>query len=298
MSMSFKEVEDNNLIEQRIINSINNKCWCGKELVFSDSLTQLMCKDSECCEKITFRAIKMLEQLGLNNIDSEEVSLVVKAYKIKTPYQLFIISQLGETDTEIGLSEGTVDKLTSFVRSDIDIVKLVQIGNFRYVSKVADKLFIGYKSIESAYNEFEKFQLPIIADKLGVYNTEALIIPMLIYQTLIRIKDELLFASKIFNVTSECDSAIRIAVSSDLGEYINKQMMISKITKEYDRQFIIDSRVSDNTDILIWNNNIESVKYRNAVLVNKKYGYDKVNIIGVGELHGAINKKIAAMERG
>lgn len=292
MSISFSEIIDNGLIDSNVMGDVVKKCKCGGDIVFSDSLTQMRCSNDNCSETIASRAINMVKRLGINDIDSDDIRRIVVDNKIKSPYQLLIISQLCKSDDELKVKQGTIDKLSGLLGSSIKLPNMVFIGDFRYVSTVADYIFDGYESVEEAYCDIEAGQIAILSDIVGVCSSDALILPMLLYERLTKIKEELIFASKLFKIEADNES-IHIGVASSVGRYINKNILKDRLREEYKRGFVINSKISERTDILICNGDLESVKYRNAVLINKKYGYDKIKITDIENLHEAINKEVS-----
>lgn len=292
MSMLFNEIVDNGLIDSNVMSGVAKKCNCGGDIVFSDSLTQMRCSNDNCSETVVSRAINMVNRLNLNGIDNDDIRRLVVENNIKSPYQLLIVSQLGKSDDELGVNDGTVDKLSGVLGSSIKLSRLVYIGDFRYVSTIAGDTFDGYGSIEEAYADIEAGQIAILSDIVGVCSSDTLILPMLLYERLTKIKEELIFASKLFNIEDDSD-CIHIGVASSVGGYINKNILKDKLREEYKREFVIDSKISERTNILVCNGDLESVKYRNAVLINKKYGYDKIKVTDMEHLFEAINKEIS-----
>lgn len=291
MAVTFDEVANNGIINNEVLKWIPRNCKCGAQIKFSDSITQVMCSNKNCYCTLSARIRYLIDALGIPKVNNEELEKFVRDKGLISPYQFMIIGQIEKENTGISNIDDVVESVTSLLNREFTIEHIVTMGNHRYIDKVAFDIFAGYKDFKEAYSDIDKGQLALVADKLGVYSSEATIIPMLIYNELIDKKDELIFAGEIFKIKNEGEP-IRIAVVSCVSDYTNKYGLITKLSKDFKKRFVISSIVDDKTNILICEGNTESVKYRNATLINKKYGYDKIQIVGADKIYDAVRKEL------
>ena len=269
MSISFNEVVHNKLIDNNIISILDKRCKCGSDIVFSDSLKVLMCKNENCAYSIAVRVIEFCKYLDIQ-IEYEEAIYLVKKLNIRTPYQLMMLKEVYDTGM---ISVSDVENITTIIEQ-LENVK----NNEYYLYQIAEmacipdirfieyKLFDGFESFDIAYDEIENGQVSFINERLGIKNSDSAILSLNIYNKLIDIKDELLFAETQINVRRYNK------------KIINKYELLRLLDYKYTKyKFCMVTIINSNTDILIKNGDGNTNKFRAAKLINDKHIADEMN---------------------
>jgi len=281
MSISFNEVVHNKLIDNNIINILDKRCKCGSDIVFSDSLKVLMCKNENCAYSIAVRVLEFCKYLGIQ-IEYEEAIYLVKKLNIRTPYQLMMLKEVYDTGM---ISVSDVENITTIIEQ-LENVKnneyyLYQIAEMACISDIRFieyKLFDGFESFDIAYDEIENGQVSFINERLGIKNSDSAILSLNIYNKLIDIKDELLFAETQINVRRYNKRILNIAFSDNIYPYVNKYELLRLLDYKYTQyKFCMVTIINSNTDILIKNGDGNTNKFRAAKLINDKYIADEMN---------------------
>ena len=196
MSIVLKDVIEHELLSKDTITILPNGgyCTCGTELEFTDSLSQVYCPSKECYLKMAARVEHLAKSIGANGWDRETAIKVCKNFKLKSPYQLLILK--GSHLDEVENFEELINDLYNKSDKELKLWELVKLMGVEKIEKIAYKLFYGYNSISEAYDDIKRYQVPFIADRLGLKNADTGVIAVNIYNTLLEYEDELLFGEK------------------------------------------------------------------------------------------------------
>lgn len=273
--ITIKEAKNNNLIDQFVLSTIPEKCRCGSDNIFTESLTELQCSNPKCIYKIAKRLHKMTQDMGLISWDEASCTAICEKFNFTTPFQILLVKQLLDNNIDTGIIDfgKKVKEIEEFKNNKIELWKIVQFANIRYVSTVAKKIFSSYDNMSDAYADIEKGQVSHISDKLGIESNEASIMAIMIYNQIIKFKEELMFAETQLNVIKHKADPIRIAISGGTPGYLNRTDFINMLNNRYYEfnRFVLDSTITDKTKILITSYDKSSTKYRTAKRINERH---------------------------
>lgn len=272
--LNLKEIIDNELLESNFINLLPIKCECGSDIEFTESLTEIKCTNKICPYNISKRLYDMLNNLGLTYWSEQDCIDLVIEHNFTTPFQILLIKQLYDNNIQVNLEnlDRRVNDIENIKNREIELWKIVEIANIRYISTLANKLFSSYDDFESAYEDIDRGQISFISDKLGIMTNESTAIAIKVYNDLLNYREELMFAETQFNIRKHKSNPIRIAIAGNVPGYLNKTSFIKMLNNLYYEftTFVLDSTISKNTNILIADMN-KSTKYRTAVRINEEY---------------------------
>ena len=272
MSIILKDVIEHELLSKETINILPNGgyCTCGTELEFTDSLSQVYCPSKECYVKMAARVAHLVRSIGATGWDSEIAIKVCESFKLKSPFQLLLLkgSSLDGVDNFEELIDGVCEK----ANNSLELWELVKLIGIDSLEKVAYKLFYGYNSIEEAYNDIKLYQVPFIADRLGLKNADTGVIAVNIYNTLLEYETELLFGEKKFKVYKATGDKIQIAITGYINGFTNKSSFINYINLRFNGKVnvMLMNSVVSNIDVLITDGDTSSRKYRTACKLNEQ----------------------------
>lgn len=279
MGISFKEALESGLVSSQTIKLLPSKCRCGSDMEFSNSLKEIRCSNKNCKVKLYNRVCKLCDKLGLD-ITYNEIANIVDKFALISPYQVMMLDGLYEenmiSELDIHSIESIIQKIKNIKQSDKLLYEVVELCGIENISKIAKKIFNGFKSIDDAFTEIETGQLAFINERLGIKSQDSCIISLEIYNELISLKDELIFGETQFTIKNT-DDIIYIAFADNVIPFVNKSELIEWLSYTYNYQFIQVTTVNDYTDILIKNANSISSKIRIARMINEKYVADAIN---------------------
>lgn len=295
MGFKYSEVKENGLIPNNMLQYIPDHCECGSELEFNDSLTKVYCTDKYCPYKIAARLEAMAEDLGAIGWNNDICVKVVKYFKLKSPLQVFIVGNMEKEVLEtagnnagLGHLSDLLENICGSDRRNTEVWQLIEYMHIGELSLNSRKLFYGYNSIEDVYADFEKYQVPLIMERLGITkSSETSVLAISLYEKLIEYKDELLAAEKYFKI-KKYNKIIKVVISDNMDKYTNKGEFISYLNEigsdrdKSDRdKFVVHlmNTISTQTDIYICDNDTDSKKYKAACKVNEKAKYTKIRIL-------------------
>ena len=272
MAISLQEAIDNDLISKALREVIPNNgyCYCGSELYFTDSLRQLYCSNKQCYLKMASRLFDMAKGMGVQGWDKETCIKVCKDFKLKSPYQVFLLENIEYNSVE-GFSE-KIKAICDPEKRKLKLWQIVKLSGIPSIETIAYKLFDGYNSIEQAYEDIKKYQVPFIADKLGLKNADTGVIAVNVYNTLIEYETELLFGATKFIVEKDNHDKVLIAIAGAVNGFHNKYEFINYINMRYKgkiRAMLMNSIV-ENLNVLISDGDIDNRKYKIACKLNAK----------------------------
>lgn len=278
MGIAFDKVSENNVISDYTMKLLNHKCICGKDLEFYSSLSSLYCKDKKCKCRVISRIEKCLSSMGVDT-SSFDIYNIVNKLDLISPYQIFLLKDAYNnnlvSDTDI-VDIKLLEQLDKIVSADYKFYNLLEMSGIDTISNIACKLAYGFNNLDEFYSEVEGGQLVFINERLGIDTSDGCIISLEVYNKLLEIKDELIFAESIFKITPY-RNRIFIAFNDNVKPFNNKMELMDYLKYTYKNTFVHVTVIRDNLDILVKKSNNNTNKFRLANLINDKYVADKVN---------------------
>ena len=254
------------LVSYELASIIPRKCEeCGGELYLTESLRQLYCNNSLCATKIASRLESMAKMMKADGWGGSTSLNVVKKFKLVSPFQVFLLS--GKECPEVSAFSKKVEDICDWGKRRIKLWEVVKYANIPSIDTVAFKIFNGYESIESAFDDIEKNGVALIADKLGLRSVETGVMAVNIYNTLMQYKDELLFGETVFDVYNPTGDKLCIAITGGVYGYTNKSEFINYINKRYENKVnaVLVNSVTRDVNVLVADGDTNSNKYRKAM---------------------------------
>lgn len=280
MSISFNEALENEILSEDVINIIPKKCKCGRDIILSDSLKTARCSDNKCIYN-TFNRLEQFNNrlnIGISTFDME---LIAKKLKLSTPYQILMIDEAYESgiivNGDIHNIESIVQNIRKIKQSEYFVYEIIEIVGIEKITNVAKSIFQGFNSVDEAFDEIERGQVAFISDRLGMTTQDSTIFSVDIYNTLLKLKDEILFGELQLNVKKESRPRLNMAFCDNIIPYVNKREFIEYLDSLSNYKINHVNTVSENTDILIRNADGTSSKSRAARIINDKYIADAMN---------------------
>lgn len=293
MSISLKDVIENQLISEDVLNVIPHTCECGAEVAFTDSLRQIFCTNPRCYYKVASRLEAMAKKLRGKNGEScdgwgESTCITIcKEFKLISPYQVFQLENLvknGATSS-VAAFDKKVASICNPVLRRVELWQVVALAGIPNIETIAYKIFNGYDSLIDAYTDIESGQVPFIANKLGIKNSETGVMAVNVYNTLISYKDELLYGEKQFDIYKPTGKTIYIAITGGVSGFKNKSEFIQYINNRYNGKVnaMLMNSVTTQVEILVADGDTSSNKFRTANRLNEKYLARQIELGNINE---------------
>ena len=281
MSISRADVEDNSLLDREILDYIPPVCpVCSSEIEFTDDLTNIYCVNKQCALKVASRLEAMARDMKVDGWGESTCLKAVEGYGLTSPYQVFLLENKELENIGVSSLEKKIKAICSKDKRKLKLWEMVKVGNIPSISQVAYKLFNGFDSLSEAYEHIERYQVPFIADRLGLRDSESSILAVRVYNTLLGYKEELLLGEKQFTVYKP--EGLRLSVV--ITDNINKTEFISSLNKRYAGKiyFLLLNTVSSGLDILLTNGDKSSRKYKQALKLKEEN--NKIQILNTSEI--------------
>ena len=279
--ITLEEVIENELVSKEILDIIPHQCECGAPIAFTDTLVNIACTNPRCYYKVASRLEAMAKKLRGKNGEvcdgwGESACIAVcKDYKLVSPYQIFQFEKLiGKgIKNDIPAFEKKIKSICNPELRKQELWKVVELAGIPNIDSIAYKIFGGYHSIQEAYDDIEKWQVPFIANKLGIKSADTSVMAVNIYNTLIEYKDELLYGEKQFEIYEPTGETLYIAITGGVGGFKNKSEFINYINKRYDGKVnaMLMNSVTNSVDILVVDGFSNSNKFKTANRLNNTY---------------------------
>ena len=265
MCITLKEVLDNNLLKDDILEALPNegKCTCGEEIVFTDSLSQIYCPSEYCYIKLGLRVFELAKYFGATDWDIETSIEVCRTFKLKTPFQVYILEDR-ECETVNNFND-KVNNLVALSKKKLYIWEIVKLLGVESLDKVAYKLFSSYNNMEEAFDDIEMYQVPLIADRLGLKSANTGVLAVSIYNCLLKYKNELYFGEKKLEVLEYDEpDLIKIAVDGNVRGFNNKSEFINFLNLRYKGKIVfrLMNSVVGGLDVIVVDGDRTSRKVR------------------------------------
>lgn len=285
MSIKFDEALDNEILSPILVRSIQRKCKCGADIVFSDSLRNAYCSKENCIGAVIDRVHNINKKLNLS-ISDIGVENIVRKLKISTPYQIFMLEAVVKNGTithaDIHNLDTVLHNLNEAKNKEYYIYEIAEMSGITSIVNTAKTIFNGFDSVTEAYNEIDRGQLSFISERLGLTTTEASALGVEIYNQLTKFMEEFLFAEMQLKTRRYSEHKLNIAFCDNIIPYVNKQEYIEYINSLSVYKFNFTTSISTDTDVLVRNSSENSSKSRAARIINDKFIADAVNC---GELN-------------
>lgn len=273
MSILIDEALKCGIITERVYNIIPKKCHCGAKLEMSESLREIRCSDKKCKIKLAKRIENMCKRLKIH-ITFDSILDIIDVADIESPYQILMIDKLkGRNIPDIARIANEISQALELEYYVCDIIAACGIPD---IANVADKLAHGFNSVEEFFSEVENSQLTFICERLSLNTNELSKLGIKIYNEIIGIRDEIVFAEYLFNLR-KYKNRLKIAFAGTPVEYLNISEFIEDIERKTEYSVCHLATISEDTNILVKSLSSDGVKERMARLINDKFAAEQVN---------------------
>lgn len=280
MGITREQVEVNELISEEILDYIPETCSeCGSPIEFTDTLKQIYCPNSKCPCKIAARLESMAKAMKADGWGESTCLSVVKHFKMISPYQIFLLDgKTGVTCPEVSAFDKKIKSICDKDKRKLKLWEVVRIGGIPDIETTAFKIFDGFKTMEEAYEQLEKHQVPFIAERLGLKNADSSVMAVSIFNTLMQYKEELLFAQTKFELYAPEGEKLVFVITGGVNGFKNKSEFIQYVNDRYAGKVdaTLLNSVSANVDYLISDGDRESNKFKAASRIIAKGGKIKI----------------------
>jgi len=277
MGISYQTVVDNNLIKDEVLEYVPRECECGKEIEFTNTLKQIYCSNDFCPYKIASRLEAMAKLMKADGWGESTCISVCKKFKMASPYQVFLLEDMLKTQGEIEIDVAAFPKKVASIcdreKRRVQLWEVVKLAGIPSIETIAFKIFDGYKTMEDAFKDIEIEQVPFIAEKLGIKNSDSGVLALNVYNTLIKHKKELIFGEKQFEIYKATGENIHVAITGEVDGNMTKSDYIKHLNTRYSGIFNIIwvNSVTNKTQVLVADRDISSDKFKTALRINSKY---------------------------
>ncbi len=271
MGISIGEVIAYGLLSEDVIDCIPHNCeYCGSELELTDSIKQIYCPNRFCALKIAARLEYMAKAMKADGWGESTCREACRIFKLKSPYQVFLLE--GHTCDSIPAFRKKVDSICDPDKRRVKLWEVVRLAGIPSIETIAFKIFDGYENLEEAYKDIEDYQVPFIAERLGLKNAETGVLAVKVFNTLIEYKDELLFGETQFDVYQPTGMNLYIAITGGVQGFTNKAEFIKYINRRYLGKInaMLMNSVTSNVHVLIADGDTSSSKYKSACRLREK----------------------------
>lgn len=275
--ISFNSVEENGLLSNELLECLPRRCECGGEIGFTDTLKQIFCTNTMCMYKIASRLEDMAKAMQVDDFGNATCVELVSSLGMKSPYQIFLVGEKMAQGAKYNVSVSAFEKKMAAIcdpeKRKVKLWEMVNYGALPNMGKTASKIFGGYNTIAEAYADIERGQVPFVAEKLGIKNSEAGVIALKVYQILLGYKMELEFAESRFQIIKPQGTALSIACTDSVNGFKNKAAFINFLNIKFAGAIDVTLAPTVTRDVhaLVVDGDIGSRKYKDAMRINEKY---------------------------
>lgn len=295
MSISLKDITDNELIDKGILNTMPEKCVCGAQLICDDSLQKLICQDVQCESELAERFLRFTNDMGQDLWTIQDCLTLIQEKKLVQPFQIFRIPLMignGKLKTSVKNIDDKVtqvcdpkhklqkEKLINNMQllqmnslRDCELYQIAEFSEHRHIKYIAKDVFRGLHSIQEAYTYIKLWPVTFIATRLGLKTDDSIKMASEIYNTLINIESELRFGEKYFNVKNNQSITLNLATCQELSEYRTVNEFIDTIEHRYNGKVSINLVPSIYQKLDAYINDFDnfSSKYQKADNLNEQH---------------------------
>ena len=265
--ISYQDVIDNELIDDEILEYIPRHCECGGEIEFTESLKQIACNNPKCYFKVASRLENMCKSLKVDGFGESSCVKICRDLKMISPFQALLIGN--RTVDGVSSFKSKIDNLISELKKPMELWEMVALCNIPGIDSISYKLFGKYSSIEDAYKDFEKYQVPYIASLLG---NSGGVMSANIYNMLMQYKAELQFAESECNIKKLNVPKISIAISETPTGFGTKASYVARLNEILNGKasILLSNTVTKEISYLVCSptTNTGKVKKANSLISN------------------------------
>ena len=265
--ISYQDVIDNELIDDEILEYIPRHCECGGEIEFTESLKQIACNNPKCYFKVASRLENMCKSLKVDGFGESSCIKICRDLKIISPFQALLIGN--RTVDGVSSFKSKIDNLISELKQPMELWEVVALCNIPGIDSISYKLFGKYSSIEDAYRDFEKYQVPYVASLLG---NSGGVMSANIYNMLMQYKAELQFAESECNIKKLNVPKISIAISETPTGFGTKASYVARLNEILNGKasILLSNTVTKEISYLVCSptTNTGKVKKANSLISN------------------------------
>ncbi len=294
MGITFKEVEENGLISDMVLEQIPRTCYmCGGDIEFTDSLKQIYCSNPDCKLKVAARLEYMAKKMGVDGWGESTCIAVVEHFNMKSPYQVFMLNDSLVCDGVAAFNIKVRDMLNSPKRK-ASLWEYVMYAGIPSIETTAYRIFGDYNTIDDAYKDIKKYQVSFVAEKLGIKNTESGVLAYRVYKTLLEYEAELRFGEQYFSIDELSGISYEVAITGGVSGYHNKGAFISMLNNRYSGKahFSLMNTVTAKTDYLVVDGGTSSSKYNKAERLNES-GKANISIVTSSDMLSELDAKFS-----
>lgn len=265
--ITYQDVVDNELIDDEILEYIPRHCECGGEIEFTESLKQIACNNPKCFYKVASRLESMCKSLKVDGFGESSCVKICRDLKMISPFQALLIGN--RTVDGVSSFKSKIDNLISELKKPMELWEMVALCNIPGIDSISYKLFGKYSSIEDAYKDFEKYQVPYIASLLG---NSGGVMSANIYNMLMQYKAELQFAESECNIKKLNVPKISIAISETPSGFGTKASYVARLNEILNGKasILLSNTVTKEISYLVCSptTNTGKVKKANSLISN------------------------------
>lgn len=274
MGITLQQVRENNLLSDDVLDCIPETCECGAPIEFTDSLRQIYCSNPRCTYKVAARLEAMAKHMKADGWGESTCVTVCKEYKLISPYQVFLLEDLvknGAT-SDVAAFEKKVNSICDRAKRRVELWEVVRLAGIPSIETIAYKIFNGYDNFAEAFSDIESGQVPFVAEKLGLKNSDGGVMAVNIYNTLLQYKDEILFGETQFDIYKPQGRTLYMAITGGVAGFRNKSEFVNYLKARYLGKInpMLMNSVTSQVEILIADNDTNSNKYKTANRINSK----------------------------
>lgn len=265
--ISYQDVIDNELIDDEILEYIPRHCGCGGEIEFTESLKQIACNNPKCFYKVASRLESMCKSLKVDGFGESSCVKICRDLKMISPFQALLIGN--RTVDGVSSFKSKIDNLISELKKPMELWEMVALCNIPGIDSISYKLFGKYSSIEDAYKDYEKYQVPYIASLLG---NSGGVMSANIYNVLMQYKAELQFAESECSIKKLNVPKISIAISETPSGFGTKASYVARLNEILNGKasILLSNTVTKEISYLVCSptTNTGKVKKANSLISN------------------------------
>ena len=200
---------------------------------------------------------------------------VCQEYNIISPYQVFQLENLVKQGygSAVPAFEKKVASICNPELRKVELWKVVELAGIPSIESIAYKIFGGYHNFTDAFKDIEAGQVPFIANKLGLKNSETSVMAVNVYKTLLEYKEEILYGERQFSIYEPAGKTMYMCITGGVAGFRNKSEFIQYINNRYSGKVnaMLMNSVTTQVELLVADGDTGSNKYKTATRLNAKY---------------------------
>lgn len=172
--MLLKELKKSNLPKEFLDSLGSTICkTCGKEMVITESLSQLSCPNKECKDRVASKVYHLLKALNIDWITEKECRKFVSNFDIKNHYAIFDYVPDESGEFYDGFGDDNSEKLYKCIneKRSMKLWQYMNLGFINCISEVSRYLFCNYDNLDKFYEDLNKGSVEFINSLLNMWGT-------------------------------------------------------------------------------------------------------------------------------